>query len=459
MESRTITVLVVEDEAHIRDIVKFRLEKKSYRVRTAASGEEAMTTLQEHDVDAILLDLHLPGRSGLDILQDIRQSSSLAPVIIVTANSSVDMATQALRHGAIDYLLKPINFDELEVALINALERTRGARQGLAVQRLVEARAYFPTLITESPVIRSMVEAADRAAASASPILILGESGTGKELIARRIHLMSPRRRSPFLPLNCAGLSETLLESELFGHEKGAFTGASDLRRGLFEVAHQGTLFMDEIGEMSPAIQASLLRVLETGEFRRLGGRTCLYTDVRIVAATNRDLRAEVAKGAFRQDLFYRLNTVILTMPPLRERKQDIWPLAHHFLHILSRESGKPRAFDPAVRTHLESYDWPGNVRELRNVVERLALMTEGPTIDVDDLPVELFGAPAPVKDKVGNETVSLRGMEKRHILKVLAMTGGNRRQTSRMLRISEPTLYRKLKEYGVTDAPESASP
>lgn len=327
------------------------------------------------------------------------------------------------------------------------MEKLRITHRELAIQRLIQGRAAFPTIITASPAMKKVVELVDKVSTSNSPILILGESGTGKELIARTIHLKSPRSRACFLALNCATLPESLLESELFGHEKGAFTGADELRPGLFEVAHTGTLFLDEIGEMSPACQVHLLRVLETGEFRRVGGRANLHTDVRLIAATNRDPAAAMREGRLRQDLYFRLNTVTIALPPLRERKEDIWPLANYFLQIIAKEMTKKMSLAEEVRPAFERYGWPGNVRELRNTIERLVLVVDHEEIRLRDLPYELVVATG---SPVVEDSFALAEVEKQHILKILAQTKGNRRAASKLLGISEPTLYRKLSQYGV---------
>ncbi len=295
--------------------------------------------------------------------------------------------------------------------------------------------------------MKEVVELVDKVSASHSPILILGESGTGKELIARTIHLKSPRSRACFLALNCATLPESLIESELFGHERGAFTGADELRRGLFEVAHTGSLFLDEIGEMSPACQAHLLRVLESGEFRRVGGRSNLHTDVRLIAATSRDLAVALKEGRLRQDLFFRLNTVTIALPPLRERKEDIWPLAQYFLQIISKEMVRKMSLSEEARPAFERHTWLGNVRELRNTIERLVLLVDHEDIRLSDLPYELAG---PAASAIAENPLTLREVEKQHILKTLAQTKGNRREAARLLGISEPTLYRKLSQYRV---------
>jgi DNA-binding NtrC family response regulator len=449
----SVRVLVIEDDANLNKAIRFRLEKKGFHVQSAFSGNEAVEAVRDREYDIALLDLGLPGRDGMEVLDEIRKCSPLTQIIVITGSSRADLISRALRRGALDYLAKPLDFDELFRGIDNATERLQGTRYGLAVEKLVKAQVAFPNIVAESPAMKEVLRVVERAAAANAPVLLLGESGTGKELVARTIHLKSPRCHASFLPVNCASLPETLLESELFGHERGAFTGAHEMHRGLFEATHSGTLFMDEIGEMSSGTQASLLRVLETGEVRRIGGRSTLHADVRIVAATNRDLSVAVREGKFRQDLFYRLNTVVITLPPLRQRREDMWPLAQYFLGILCRETGRRRTLSEEVRPVFERHAWPGNVRELRNTIERLCLLAEGEVIVLADLPYEMVH-PDPAATGDG---VSIEEITRHHILKVLARSRGNRRETARLLKISEPTLYRKLKDYGVTDGTSQA--
>ncbi|MDI6788021.1 MAG: sigma-54 dependent transcriptional regulator [Planctomycetota bacterium] len=319
--------------------------------------------------------------------------------------------------------------------------------QHLANQRLAARMVVFPAIIYESIAMQEVMAMVNKVAPSDSPVVILGETGTGKEIIARTIHLSSPRKQIPLLPVNCASLSESLLESELFGHEKGSFTGAHQQHIGLFEIAHQGTLFLDEIGEMSPAIQSHLLRVLETGEFRRIGGKKTLYTNVRIITATNNDLYQKITEKTFRQDLYYRLNTLVIHLPPLRKRKEDICLLAEYFLSIISKGMGKKKHLAPECRLLLEQYPWPGNVRELRSTIERLSLLVESEEIRVSDLSaVGLFREDR----QPDSPLLPLSEMEKQHILRCLVRTKNNRREAAKILEISEPTLYRKIKEYRI---------
>ncbi|MBI5778802.1 MAG: sigma-54-dependent Fis family transcriptional regulator [Planctomycetes bacterium] len=302
-------------------------------------------------------------------------------------------------------------------------------------------------IVYQSRVMQQVMDMADKVAQSDSPVMILGETGTGKELIARYIHLNSRRKRYEFLDVNCASISQSLLENELFGHEKGSFTGADEQRRGLFELAHRGTLFMDEIGEMSVTTQSNLLRVLETGAFRRIGGETTLKTDVRLITATNKDLESRIAEKTFRDDLYYRLNTIVITLPPLRKRKDDIWFLAEHFLSVSNKQQGLKKHFAPDVQPIFERYHWSGNVRELKNTVERMVLLSEEDEIKLSDMfPDKLF-----MQAKTGESSLlPLEEVEKRYVLKVLSYTRGNRREAAGLLKISEPTLYRKIKEYNI---------
>jgi DNA-binding NtrC family response regulator len=439
---------MVEDDRKVSQILKFRLEKSGHQVTCTETAEEAIKLLGVQGFDVVLLDIMLPGKDGLDLLREVKAALPLTEIIIISALSSMNTATEALRLGVLDYISKPVDFDRLQRALEAAKEKLRASRQQIAIQRLVEAKAVFPEIIYESQSMKEVMRIIQKAAPSDSPILILGESGTGKELIARTIHKMSLRNQNAFLPINCAGFPLALLESELFGYEKGAFTGAYQLRRGLFEIAHQGTIFMDEIADMSLELQSKLLRVLESGEFRRVGGKTNLVTDVRLIVATNQDLTAMTRTGRFRQDLLFRINTITVSLPPLRERKEDIRPLAKYFLEIISAQAGKRKGFSEEVLNAFERYTWPGNVRELRNMVERLFILAEQDVIGLDELPDQI-SCTAPLFERA-EDTLSLEEVERQHILRVLAKTKGNRRETARILRISEPTLYRKLKDYNL---------
>ena len=456
MAQLTVKLLVVEGDAEVASGLRDRLEKAGCRVKMAGRVDEALRILQQEAFDIVFVDLLLPDRPGLEVLRAIKASPALTEVLVLAAEPQGESAREAVRQGAVLALGMPVDPAALDRALEQVRERIQGTRHGLAVERLVRTREVFPQIVAESRAMREVLAVVEKVSPSDAPILILGESGTGKELVARTIHLKSPRKKASYLPLNCAGLTDTLLESELFGHEKGSFTGAGELRRGLFEVAHMGTLFLDEIGEMAAGLQASFLRVLESGEFRRVGGTVSLSTDVRIVAATNRNLSTAIQEGKFRKDLFYRLNTVVLNLPSLRERREDIWPLAQYCLGIICREAGKTCPFTDDVPPVLEKYPWPGNVRELWNLVERLVLLSDRESIRATDLPLdfgraeaEIAGGTSPAAAAEGT-LQPLAEIEKRHILRVLERMNNNRRETAKVLQISEPTLYRKLKAYGV---------
>jgi DNA-binding NtrC family response regulator len=425
------------------------MDKNGFKNHRVSSGKEALREIQETEYNIIFLNLSLPDIDGITVLKKIIQMDALAQVIIVTSHQEVDSAAKAIRLGALDYIVKPFDHKTLEIAFKRAIEYNQTVRSDMAATRLVYSNVVFPNLISISPAMKSVVSMIGKAASSDVPIMILGESGCGKELIARTIHLSGPSRDAAFLPVNCASISESLLESELFGHEKGAFTGADKEHRGLFEVATTGTLFLDEIGDMSLANQASLLRVLDTGEFRRVGGTTSLYTQARILAATNRNISKFVNEGKFRKDLYYRF-TMVINLPSLQARKEDIWPLAKYFLEIIAKRMGeKKKTLAGGVRKVLEKYNWPGNIRELRNIIERLVILSEGSEIHKTDLPVELLYDQSEVESDVISLEQVTKAAEKKHIVEILKKNKGNRRATAQQLEISEPTLYRKLKEYG----------
>ncbi|MBI3085331.1 MAG: sigma-54-dependent Fis family transcriptional regulator, partial [candidate division NC10 bacterium] len=369
------SMLVVDDEEVVRDSLARWLEEDGYRVDTAADGQAALTKLGEQAYAILLVDLKMPGIDGLQVLAQARTLQPDAAVIIMTAYATVDTAVQAMKQGAYDYLVKPFEPEELSL-MVGKLTNTQALqRENILLRKALKHQCEFKDLVSKSPKMEAVFELARTAAKSNSTVLVLGESGTGKELLARAIHAESPRREGPFVGVSCAALTETLLESELFGHERGAFTGATSSARGKFEIAAGGTLFLDEIGDISPKLQLDLLRVLDAREFRRVGGSQLIRTDVWIIAATNRDLKKLVESGGFREDLYYRLNVIPVTLPPLRERKEDIPLLVEHFLAQCRTEMRKPlEGLSGEALEMLIAYDWPGNVRELRNVLERGAV-------------------------------------------------------------------------------------
>ena len=438
--------LVVDDERPIRLLMEKELPRAGYVVICAGSGEEALEQLRTREFDVVLLDLKMPGIGGMEALRRIRESGTSAEVVILTGHPDVDSAIKAMKLGAYDYLTKPFKLSELEEVLRRAAERKRLREENTALRRMVAQREPAPTMIGQSPAIASLLTTVERIAPSEANILIQGESGTGKSLVAKAIHTTSPRSSGPFLVINCSGFQDPLLESELFGHEKGAFTGATSVKQGLFEVAGSGTLLLDEVGEMSPAMQSKLLQVLDTKELRRVGGIRVHRVDVRIIAATNKDLAQEVRTGRFREDLYYRLNVVSLTLPSLRERKEDIPLLIEHFLKQCRVTGQKAKTVSSEAMSSLVDYLWPGNVRELANTIERLLILTSGDVISLEDLPPNirfpsgLTGGPA-----------SLVEMERLHLIRVLDHTGGKKMQAARLLGIDLKTLNSKIKRYNIS--------
>jgi DNA-binding NtrC family response regulator len=449
----SIRVLVVDDERPTRLLMEKELPRAGCVVGTAESGEEALEKVQAQEFDVILLDLKMPGIGGMEALRRIRDSGSSAEVVVLTGHPDVATAIEAMKLGAYDYLTKPFKLAEVEVVLRRAAERQRLARENTALRRMVAQQSAPPLVLGRSPGMLAVLRTVERIAGSEANVLIEGESGTGKGLIAQAIHQQSPRAHGPFLAINCSGFQDQLLESELFGHERGAFTGATGLKQGLFEVAGQGTLFLDEVAEMSPAMQAKLLQVLDSREFRRVGGTRVHRADVRIVAATNKDLAQEVRAARFREDLYYRLNVVSLAIPPLRERKEDIPLLLKHFLTRFQPSGGRRKTVSAEALQLLAAYAWPGNVRELGNLVERLVILTPGDLIGPEDLP-PAFRASQGAPPLPPRGPVSLAEMERAHVARILAETGGRKLQAARLLGIDIKTLNKKIKDYRIEMPP-----
>jgi len=442
------SALVVEDDQLGREYIVEALTGLGVAVRSAKNGREAVELLGREEFDVVLTDLRMPQVDGLGVLKAARELAPGVPVALMTAHGTLDFAVDALRAGADDILLKP--FDPEQLALL--FERL-GARKALQhenrrLRRQLEDDASTRELIGSSPAMERVRDELRRVAASKATVFIRGESGTGKELAARALHQLSPRKDGPFVRVNCAALSETLLESELFGHERGAFTGAMQRREGRFELAHQGTLLLDEVSEVSPRIQAKLLRVLEEEEFERVGGTRTLQVDVRVIATSNRDLEKAIADGTFREDLFYRLHVVPMRLPPLRERLGDVPELAAAFLARFARENGKEvRGFAPEALLRLASWRWPGNVRELSNVVQRAVVLAAGDVIDVDVLPLP---AAEPPRGEMLAAAVGMRAedVERELILSTLRSTSGNRTRTASLLDVTARTINNKLRLY-----------
>ena len=443
-------VLIVEDEAAHSEVLAEALEREGYEVATALNGEDGLTEFRSGDPHVIVTDLKLGGKvDGLTIVAEVARSDRSCETILITAHSSIDTCKQALRDGAYDYIEKPIDLDLLRAAVKRAVEKTLQARENRRLHQRLDAKFDFSGVVGESRSMLRILDKLNRAADSSITVLLQGESGVGKELLAEAIHYNSPRKSGAFLPVNCAGLSDNLLESELFGHIKGAFTGAMTDRKGFFEMADGGTLFLDEIGDMPLNMQAKLLRVLEDQIVIPVGSTKGTKVDVRIISATNQNLEEMVEEKTFRRDLYFRIRGVNIEIPNLRERREDIVPLLDHFLaEVAESEHRSVKGFTPAALRILKSYDWPGNVRELRNCIKMMVIMAESEMLDVADLPFEMHQA-AGTADELSNIAgVSLDELEKTAISRTLQMVNGNREMAAQMLGIAERTLYRKIKEY-----------
>lgn len=464
------TVLIVDDEKNTREGLRQFLESLDYDVLTAENGAEGWKIYQEEKPDIVLADKRMPELDGIGFLEKIKADDPQAVVILLTAYGSVEDAVQAMKKGAFYYLTKPVNLEELEFLVKKALKNRELEEENLELRQALFTQKFEKGDITgESPAIKNLLKTVDQVAKSSSTVLIEGESGTGKELIAHRIHEKSSRAREPFVAVHCAALTETLLASELFGHERGAFTGAGERKIGRFERAHHGTLFLDEVGEVSPEMQVKLLRVLQEGELERVGGTKTIKVDVRLVSATNKNLAEEVRKGRFREDLYYRLNVIYLKVPPLRERPEDIPALANAFLKHLSKMNGKKiESITPEAMAALRAYGWPGNVRELKNIIERMVVLSAQEALTLDQVPEDIRRVPQssaglagggnahpitppagrPENGRASPSAGKLVDMEKEMILKTLEELRGNKSLAAKKLGISRRTLYRKLEEY-----------
>jgi DNA-binding NtrC family response regulator len=443
-------VLVVDDEKNIRDGLAAALALDGYEAETAADGDAGWRRFEQGDLDLVITDLRMPGLSGEELLRRIGAESPGVPVIVLTGHGTVENAVQAMRDGAYDFLTKPLNLERLSLLVKRALQNRELAIKNHRLEEELERRGRFDRMIGGSPPMLRVFDTISRAAPTKASILITGESGVGKELVADAIHKLSPRKDQPLVKVHCAALAASLLESELFGHEKGAFTGAAARRRGRFELANGGTLFLDEIGEIDQNIQVKLLRVLQEKKFERLGGEETLEVDVRLIAATNRDLAAEIEKGAFREDLYYRLNVVNINVPPLRERKDDIPQFVAAFLREFAAENGKAiEGIDDKARAALYAYDWPGNVRELRNCIESAVVMAGGPVIVLDDLPpaIRNAGSEGWIRIPIGS---TMEEAERLVIQGTLSAQKGNKSKAADILEIGRKTLHRRLSEWGV---------
>jgi two-component system, NtrC family, response regulator len=450
------TILVVDDEKNYLLVLKELLGEEGYEVLTAQSASEALNLFHETELDLVITDMRMPGMSGMDLLSALRDRDPHLPVIMMTAFATVEKAVEAMKKGAYDYIMKPFDNEALKKTVVKALAMGRVIKENRLLSRELKEKFGPTDLIGNSYPMRQVRELILKVAATKATVLISGQSGTGKELVARAIHFNSPRKDKPLVSVNCSALTETLLESELFGHEKGSFTGAVAQRKGRFETADGGTLFLDEVGEMAPSVQVTLLRVLQNREFERVGGNKTIKVDVRVITATNKNLAEEVKKGNFREDLYYRLNVVHIEVPPLRERKEDLPLLVRYFLERFSREMNKKEvpAMAPEVMAALLAYDWPGNIRELENMVERAVILNPGSVIRLEDLPfreksLDLTEMPIekliPPQAKL-NEVLDL--VEKKMITQALARAGQVQAQAADLLGITRNLLFYKMKKY-----------
>ncbi len=443
-------IAVLDDEQRMVDIIGMVLRREGYEVETFQAPDAALSALEKRPFDLLLTDLKMPGRDGVDVLSRARELDPELPVILITAHATLQTAVEAMRRGAFDYVEKPFDNTELKTLVKRALDVNRLSRENRYLRAELAQRYALDAVVSESPAMREVLDLTRRSARSRSTVLISGESGVGKELVARAVHFHSDRVGSPFVAANCKAFAEGVLESELFGHEKGAFTGADRARPGLFERAHGGTLFLDEIGEIGPDFQTKLLRVLQERTVQRVGGSEEREVDVRVVAATNRDLRAEVAAGRFREDLFFRLAVIPIHIPPLRERREDILPLARHFLARWNAELGRALSgWSAPVEQFLVSHAWPGNVRELENAIERGVVLARGDEIGLDDLLIDPE-APAGEAPEVRGLQAFLDAAAAERIRAVLAEAGGVRIEAARRLGVDRTTLYRLMRKFEI---------
>jgi DNA-binding NtrC family response regulator len=444
-------ILIVDDDRNLLKVLRDILEGPGIEITTAENAESALSVIKTQTLDLIITDLKMPGKSGIDVLAFSLKINPSIPVIMVSAFANVEAAVDAMKRGAYDFITKPFNPDELLQVARKALGES-GKNKELLSPYFDDAGSFAPDIIGGAPIIMQILRTVRRVALADSSVLISGETGVGKELVARAVHLASPRRAGPFIKVNCAAIPDSLLESDLFGHEKGAFTGAMTSKPGRFELANGGTIFLDEIGELPLNLQAKLLAVIQDRAFERVGGVKTIRVDIRIVAATNKDLAAACQNGSFRSDLFYRLNVVPVCIPPLRERREDVVSLAEYFVSRLEAKYGRRIAIPPEVLSAFIAYEWPGNVRELENVIERMFVLSEGDMLDPSLLPAEIGSGIPPAASssfKSQSEAVT-RGAEKQMIANALGAANQNRTQAAKMLGISRRTLQNKIKEFGL---------
>jgi len=438
-------ILVVDDESIVRESLYDWLDSVGHRVVTAESGEEALRIIKQKKIKIMVADLIMPGMNGIELMKKAKEIVPTISTVIITAHGTIQTAITAIREGAYDYVEKPFCPEKVELLIKNLVEHQNLIEENISLRRKVEDRFQFEGIIAKSPKMLKIFELIKTIAPTTATVLIIGETGTGKEVIARAIHHQSQRRNKPFIATSCAALPESLLESELFGHEKGSFTGAVERKKGKFEAGDKGTLFLDEIGEINANTQVHFLRVLEEKKITRVGGNEEIEVDVRVISATNRNIRTMVKQGKFREDLYYRLNVVTIDLPLLKDRREDILPLAEHFLKKYTEENNKSiKKFSPEVVKFMLNYSWPGNVRELENMIERGVILSKKSSITLDELPQDIIH-PAPVEGK------TIEAVERNHIINVLEETKGNISKAAKILGIRRMTLYNKLKKYNYT--------
>jgi DNA-binding NtrC family response regulator len=439
---------LIDDDDSLRAVLGAELRRLGHEVTTAATAAEGLRASQQAEPDVVLLDLLLPDQNGLDVLKQLRAERPATDVILLTAHGTVDSAIAAMKQGAYDFLQKPCALQSVDLAIRRAGEHRRLGEENARLKDGLDSSNVSAELIGHGPEFEDLKRFISKVAVSEATVLVRGETGTGKELVAAAIHKASRRREQPFVVVDCASLHENLLQSELFGHERGAFTGAVKMRHGLFEAADGGTIFLDEVGDVSPSLQASLLRVLESSTFRRVGGTREMKVDVRVIAATNRDLERMIADGQFRQDLFFRLSSIHVALPPLRNRREDIPFLVEHFTARHNERCGARKRFSPEALDAMTGYGWPGNVRELRHAIERALVLADGEIVQRRDLPPQVYCRLQREDPQRDEPIVPLIEMERRYLARVLSETGGHRARAAQLLGISERNLYRKIREY-----------
>ena len=447
-------ILVIDDEVSQKDLLTGYLKKKDYKIYSASSGKEGIEIVKSNTIDIILSDFKMPDLSGLDVLESIRKINPEISFVMITAFGTVEDAVKAMQLGAFDYISKPVDLDELDLLIERIIEHKNLKSENLLLKSQLKEKYKISSIISNSQKMDEVVSIAARVADSKATVLITGENGTGKEVLANSIHYLSPRKDSPFVPVNVPALTETLLESELFGHEKGAFTGADRMKKGRFELAHTGTIFLDEVGDIPQSIQVKLLRVLQEHRFERVGGTENIEVDVRIIAATNQDLEQKIKEGSFREDLFYRLNVVSIKIPPLRERKEDILPLIENFIEKYCKENNREKLnLSKEAADLLIKYNFPGNVRELENIIERAVVLTRGETITLSDLPMNVKGfKEEKTLPELGKGSLSeqIEALEKQLIYDALKEANGNQTKAGKLLGLTERNLRYKLKKYNI---------